>query len=122
MKRRIFEFLAPHEAENLFILGNLRSRHLRVALYVATAGGEWTGIAGYYGGPKSLCPFAKDEAVTRALTRHVAAFHPHIEYTNAMEEYARPACEELEARGYRLKRDPRMVFMEMEGEPAAAGA
>jgi predicted GNAT family acetyltransferase len=117
VKRRVFEFLAPHEAENLFILGNLRAGFPESYLYVATRGGEWAGIAAYYALAKSICPFSKHEAALRALARYVAAVHPRIEYINGMEEYARPACEEMEARGYQLKRDPRMAFMEMEGEP-----
>jgi len=118
IQRRIFEFLAPHEIYSLFIIGNLKSAFPDSHIYVASRDGEWVGIAGYYGRPKSITPFSFDEDATRLLVRNIVEHHQNIKYLNAISIIAEPASDELCRYGYEIVSDPRRVFMSLEGEPA----
>ncbi len=117
VRERIFEFLAPHETHNLFILGNLNAGFPDSHLYVARRGEHWLGIAGYYGRPRSLVPFSREPAVIRGLIRHIASRHSRITHINGIDYAAGPACEELRKLGYRPANDPDQVFLELEGTP-----
>ena len=117
VRERIIEFLAPHEAHTLFILGNLMAEFPGCNLYVADRDGEWLGIAGYYERPRSLIPFSTNADVVRALVRHVAERHPDLRFMNGMDYVAEPAYDELLALGFAPDNDPKQVFMEHDGEP-----
>lgn len=112
VRRRIFEFLAPREAHNLFILGNLTAGMAGSHLYAASMNGQWLGVCAYYDQPKSLIPFATDPDVVRALVRHVATIHSPIEWINAIGYVARPALEAAGEIGFTLLTPADDVFME----------
>ena len=118
MRERLFAFLAPHEAYCLFITGNLKNDFPESHLYAAVLRDKWIGLAGYYGRPKSVIPFATDPDTARVLARYVADRHPDIDFLNAMASLAEPACDELVRLGYRVANDPRQVFMQSDSEPA----
>ena len=111
-KARLVDFLSSRETHNLFILGNLQREFPGTHLYAASCDGRWCGVAAYYEMPKSLCLYSEDREVVRALVRHVASLHSPIRFVNAIDYVGQPACEEMEAIGYRLLREPRQVFME----------
>jgi hypothetical protein len=106
-RQALLDYLAPHEAHSLFIVGNLANRFPESHLYVAQRDGRWAGVAGYYAKPRSLIPFSTDPDVVRALVRYVAQQHAPIEYMNGIAYAARPAYEELLALGWRPANDPR---------------
>lgn len=117
VRHQLLELLAPQEAQNLFILGNLATNFPDSHIYVAAAGEKWLGVAAYYAIPKSLIPFSEYPEVVAALTRHIVPLHPRIEWVCGMAAFAGPVCRELESMGYRLANKPGQVFMEMEGVP-----
>lgn len=112
VRRAIFELLAPYEAHNLFILGNLNACVADSHLYAAARDGQWIGIAAYYDRFRSLVPFSTDPLIVRALVRYVASLHRPLDWCNAIGYVAAPALEELAALGFSLANDPRQVFME----------
>ena len=117
VRARIFDFLAPHEAHSLFILGNLSASYPGSHLYAAIDGDSWLGIAGYYERPKALVPFSRDPHVARALARHVVASGADIEFLNGVDYAAEPAYAEMLSLGYRPESDPHKVFFELNAEP-----
>ena len=114
IRAAIFDFLASYETRTLFILGNLNAGLPDQHLYAASREGKWVGVAGYYGLPRSLIPFALDPEVTRALVAHAAASHPQIDWLNGPGDVARPALEELAECGYEPTCPPWQFFMEAE--------
>ena len=117
MRKRIFDFLAPHEAYCLFITGNLKQSFPDSHIYIARDGENWAGVAGYYGIPRSIVLFSFQQEVARALTRHVAERHPDITGLCAAAHLAEPGYEELRRAGYELTDDPRCVFMQLDMQP-----
>ncbi len=116
-RQRVWEFLAPSESRAMFILGNLRGNTPSTHMYAASRGGHWLGVAAYYERYKSIVPFSLEPGVVRTLTRHLAEHHPLIEWLNGWQDIAGPALEELLLLGYESCRDPRQVFMELDGLP-----
>jgi ribosomal protein S18 acetylase RimI-like enzyme len=117
VREKIFSFLAENEKHALFILGNLNMNFPQSHIYAAVKEGRWLGIAAYYSLKNSLIPFSMDADVTRALTRHVADVHTHIDYVNGIAYAAAPAYDELLQMGYQPANNPHQVFMEMTGIP-----
>jgi predicted GNAT family acetyltransferase len=117
VRKRLFDFLAPHEAYCLFITGNLKRSFPDSHIYIAKQGEDWVGVAGYYGIFCSVVPFAFEPETARALAKHIAEHHPAIKYLNGVSTVAAPACEELHRMGYKLAGDPRCIFMQMYERP-----
>jgi ribosomal protein S18 acetylase RimI-like enzyme len=116
-RSRIADYLAPHEAYALFILGNLKLDFPGTHLYAAAENGQWFGIAGYYSSYTSVSLFAENAKASRALTHHAAMMHPGIRYLSGAESCALPALDELLSQGYKMLADPQLTFMELEGQP-----
>jgi len=117
VKARIIEFLAPHERHCLFVLGNLRRDFPDSHIYVASRGTEWVGLTGYYGGPKSMAPFAEDAEAVRGMVHRVAERHPDVRWMTGIAYAAAPAYAELLRLGFQPDNDPHQVFMELDGAP-----
>jgi ribosomal protein S18 acetylase RimI-like enzyme len=117
IRARLIDYLAPHESHTLFLLGNLLSNFGGAQLYAAVEDGQWFGIAGCYSLYKAVSLFTELPEASRALISHAATIHP-IHYLSGAEASAEPACRELLSRGYRLRHDPLLTFMELEGQPS----
>jgi ribosomal protein S18 acetylase RimI-like enzyme len=117
MRKRIFDFLAPHETYCLFITGNLKNCFPDSHIYIASRGKDWVGVAGFYGLPNSIVLFSFNPEAARALTLHVAELHPGLACLCAISPLAEPACDELRRMKYELTEDPRCVFMQLDEQP-----
>jgi len=112
VRRRLIEWLAPHEPHALFLLGNFAAGYPGSHIYAASRDGALVGIGGYYERPKSLCPFALDAESAAAMLRFIAARHPRIDFVNAIGPVGYPCARAMRELGYEPENDPRQVFME----------
>src|SRR5688572_12185751 len=79
VRRRLIDYLAPHETRALFLIGNLVNGYAGAHLYVARDGERYLGLAGYYQRPRSASLFTEDPSVARDLVTHLTQQHPQID-------------------------------------------
>ena len=112
VRRRLIDYLTPHETQALFLIGNLVNGYAGSHYYVAREGDRYAGVAGYFDRPRSASLFAEDAAAARALVTHLTQHHPQIDFVNAVESIGVPASDQMQALGYLPANDPRQTFME----------
>lgn len=117
VRERLFAFLRPHEAECLFITGNLKSRFPGTHLYAAGRGVQWLGVGGYYEEPRAVVLGAAGDETARALAAELARRHPDLQSLCAPAGPADAACRVLAGMGWTCAGDPRCVLMGLDEVP-----
>lgn len=114
VRRRLIDYLAPHETRALFLIGNLVNGYAGAHFYyLARDGNRHLGLAGYFERLRSASLFAEDPFIVRALVTHLTQHHPHIDFVNAIESIGLPASDQMQALGYLPANDPHQTFMEL---------
>jgi GNAT superfamily N-acetyltransferase len=117
VRRRLLAFLRPHEAECLFLTGNLKNRFPGTHLYAAREAGEWLGVGGYYEEPRAVVLGAAEDAAARELASELAGRHPDLQSLCAPAGPAAAACRVLAGMGWHHAEDPRCLLMELDSPP-----
>ncbi len=112
-RKELIAYLAPHEAQALFLLGNLQSHFQPAFIYIAKENNRIVGVCGYYPTFQSCTIFSESSEASRAFARIVLKEHSSVNALLGMSKMIEPAYAEFVASGRKPINPPEMDFFEL---------
>lgn len=114
-RQKLIAFLAPHESQALFLLGNLLNPKQPSYLYKSVEGSTITGVCGFYPTFRSCNLFSTNDKASEALAKYVFVHHDPISLLG-MATMVKPAYRALLALGKIPTGQPEYLFFELDLE------
>jgi predicted GNAT family acetyltransferase len=112
-RQKLIAFLAPHESQALFLLGNLLNPTQPAYLYESIESNTITGVCGFYPTFRSCSLFSTNDEASRALVQHVVARHDVLALLG-MARMVKPAYTDLLSLGKISAGSPGYPFFELD--------
>jgi hypothetical protein len=111
--KELIAYLALHEAQALFLLGNLQSHFQPAFTYIANENNRVVGVCGYYPTFQSCTIFSESDEASKAFAQIVLKKHPMVNTLLGMSKMIEPAYAEFVAAGRKPINPPERDFFEL---------